>query len=84
MAKNEKEKSVSFPDGKNLEDERQKTLLMKDYEPPKTKKTGVETEGGFCASEPSGTIGATEQDPIEVKEYVSIGGDDGKIDITFD
>jgi|GEM_PF-5054963 hypothetical protein len=84
MAKNEKEKSVSFPDGKNLEDERQKTLLMKDYEPPKTKKTGVETEGGFCASEPSGTIDATEQDPIEVKEYVSIGGDDGKIDITFD
>ena len=83
MAKNEKEKSVSFPDGKNLEDERQKTLLMKDYEPPKTKKTGVETEGGFCASEPSGTID-TEQDPIEVKEYVSIGGDDGKIDITFD
>lgn len=51
MAKNEKEKSVSFPDGKNLEDERQKTLLMKDYEPPKTKKTGVETEGGFCASD---------------------------------
>ena len=55
MAKNEKEKSVSFPDGKNLEDERQKTLLMRDYEPPKTTKTGVETEGGFCASEPSGT-----------------------------
>ena len=38
MAKNEKEKSVSFPDGKNLEDERQKTLLMKDYEPPKPRR----------------------------------------------
>lgn len=83
MAKNEKEKSVSFPGGKNLEDERQKILLMKDYEPPKTKKTGVETEGGFCASEPSGEIEAKDS-PIEVDEYVSIGGDEGKIDIKFD
>lgn len=83
MVKNEEEKRVFFSDGKNLKDERQTTLLMKDYEPPKTKKTRVETEGGFCASEPSGEINTDNSSPIEVDEYVSIG-DDGKIDITFD
>lgn len=46
----EEEKRVSFPDGKNLMDKHQEEFLMKNYEPPKTKKTKVETEGGFCGS----------------------------------
>lgn len=49
MGKKEDEKSVSFPKEKKL-DEHQKMILMKDYEPPRTKKTGVETESGFCGS----------------------------------
>lgn len=46
----EKEQRISFPDGKSLADECQKMSLMKDYEPPKTTRAEVKTEGNFCGS----------------------------------
>ena len=77
------EKRVLSPLEKDELNGHRNTVPVKDYEPPKIEKTEVKTEGGFCASEPvKGEVTTT--DPVEVEEYVSIGGDDGKIDITFD
>lgn len=46
------------------------------YEAPVTRRTGVETEGGFCASEASIKI---EEEIIEVEDYTEITNE-----ITFD
>lgn len=42
------DKQASFPDGKNLAGESPEVLRTKDYEPPVTRRTSVEVEGGVC------------------------------------
>lgn len=60
----------------------------KRYVIPSIERTLVELEEGVCqtpaSKELEGSVSTDANDPIEVDEYNSIGGDDGKIDISFD
>lgn len=49
MVRKEELNGASFQSGENPMNNRQEPFLMKDYVPPVTKRTGVETEGGFCS-----------------------------------
>lgn len=74
------EKGITFPREGYPVDDSQDQVLLNEYEPPRTQKTGVETEGGFCASEQiEEEIKAKDGQGVEVEEYKSFENN-----ITFD
>lgn len=50
MKYQQSERSVSLQTGESLLEGHQNMFLMKDYEPPKTKRVEVKAEGNFCGS----------------------------------
>uniref|UniRef100_UPI0040278663 hypothetical protein n=1 Tax=Bacteroides uniformis TaxID=820 RepID=UPI0040278663 len=74
------EKKAASLDEKGTVEMIREDFPVKEYESPQTKKTAVETEGGFCASEPVTGDQSSENDAVEVEEYISIENNE----ITFD
>lgn len=74
------ERKVASLDEKDTLEMQREDFPMKEYEPPQTKKTAVETEGGFCASEPLEEDPTSDPQAVEVEEYISIENNE----ITFD
>ncbi len=66
------ERKVASLDEKDTLEMQREDFPMKEYEPPQTKKTAVETEGGFCASELISEDPESDSKAVEVDEYISI------------
>lgn len=75
-----KEKKVASLDEKDIVEMQREDFLVKEYEPPQTKKTGVETEGSFCASESIENNPQSDSKAVEVDEYIPIENNE----ISFD
>lgn len=73
------EKKAASLDEKGTVEMIREDFPVKEYESPQTKKTAVETEGGFCASEPVAEDQTSADNAVEVEEYISIENND----ITF-
>ena len=74
------EKKAASLDEKGTVEMIREDFPVKEYESPQTKKTAVETEGGFCASEPVAEDQTSKDNAVEVEEYISIENNERRFD----
>lgn len=74
------EKKAASLDEKGTVEMIREDFPVKEYESPQTKKTAVETEGGFCASEPVAEDQTFKDNAVEVEEYISIENNEIRFD----